>query len=219
MTLRHVCRAGAIGLGLAGLLAMGTPASASEPAFGAGSAGSVNMVQDDEPVTIEPVAPCETGGAPSGDSGGVGVSGVVSYGASGSSCTTDPATGEATVEVTGKRFRLEEIDSAGVPRLKISSYSMRCATGGTGSSSSFTVTGLSGVDVPEEIPPNYTITFAGPTPTAPPSAILVINETIIPDPADGSMSVNLLHLTLNPQGPLEERGEVIVGSVRCEPAS
>jgi len=210
MTLRHVCRAGAVGLVLTGLFAAAAPASAAAVAMGTGTAGSVDMVLDEEPVTVEAVAPCQTGGVPSGDSGGVAVSGVVQYGESTSTCTLDPASGVASVEVSGEKFRLEEIESAGVPRLKITRFAARCQTTGTGSNASFQVTGLSGVDVPEQIPPNYTVTFPG--------ATLVINETIIPEPADGSLSMNVLHLRLNPTAADPSGGDVVVGAVHCDPS-
>lgn len=210
MTLRHVCRAGAVGLALTALLATAAPASAAAVPLGTGTAGSVDLVVDEEAVAVEPVAPCQTGGVPSGDSGGVGVSGVVQYGESTSSCTIDPVTGFATVQVDGERFRLEEIDSAGVPRLRITSFTVRCQTTETGSNASFQVTGLSGVDVPEQIPPNYTVTYPG--------ATLVINETVIPDPPDGSLSMNVLHLHVNPSAADPDGGDVTVGSVHCDPS-
>lgn len=200
----HVCRAGAVGLALAGLLASAVPAAAAAVPLGTGTVGSVDLLVDEEAVSVEPVAPCQTGGVPAGDSGGVGVSGVVQFGASTSSCTIDPATGLASVTVDGEKFRLEEIDSAGVPRLKIASFTASCQTTDTGSTASFQISGFSGVDLPEQIPQNYTVTYPG--------ATLVVNETIIPDPPDGSLTMNVLHLRL------DDGGEVVVGSVHCDPS-
>src|SRR5690606_38997638 len=104
MTLRHVCRAGAVGLALTGLLATAAPASAAAVPLGTGSAGWVDLAVDEESVAVESVAPCQTGGVPSGESGGVAVPGVVQYGEAASSCTIDPATGYASVAVTGEKF-------------------------------------------------------------------------------------------------------------------
>ena len=40
---------------------------------------------------------------------------------------------------------------------------------------------------------------------------------LLPDPADGSMTVNLMHVWLFPEGVALAHGEVVVGTVHCAP--
>ena len=61
-------------------------------------------------------------------------------------------------------------------------------------------------------------TIANPSVGQPPLATVTFNETIVPSPPDGSMTVNVMHIRSSRRaGP--NTGDVVVGSVHCAPVS
>lgn len=184
-------------------------------AYARGTAGTVAATIEGAPVTVDAVAPCDTVGPPQGGSGDVSVAGVVTFGGASSRCAVDDAGELASVEVTGGRFRFDALREYGGPRIRLASYSARCNTTLTGSSSWVQFSGASGFSVPEDLPANHVVTIPG-RGGQPPLATITLNETIVPSPADGSMTVNLMHIRLFPQGG-PDRGDVVVGSVHCAP--
>jgi hypothetical protein len=127
------------------------------------------------------------------------------------------ATGEAKVEVTGREFRLNALAPYGGPVIKISSFSLTCSTDANGSRSSIRMTGLSGIPVPNPIPANHTVINPGVGSDSPPVARIIVNEVITPIRPDGGITVNLMHLTLFPEGAAIDGGAVVLGSVSCSP--
>jgi hypothetical protein len=214
MTLRRtLCTAT---LALTGTLLVTVPAQAAPgDAVASGSAGAVHLQQGGAPVVVDPIAPCETGGQSQGSSGQVAVPNVATYNNNASTCTIDEAGEIASVEVTGGSFRFDALRAHGGPRIRLASYTAKCNTTLTGSSSSIQFSGLSGVDVPEQLPANHVVTVPGAN-GAPPIATVTFNELIVPSPADGSMTVNLMHIRMFPQGgPVS--GDATVGTVHCAP--
>lgn len=192
------------------------PAQASPgDAFAKGSSGAVDATIAGEPVTVDAIAPCDTEGPPQGSSGEVSVSGVVTFASGASECTVNDAGELASVEVTGGRLRVDALRDHGGPRIRLASYEARCHTTLTGSSSWVQFSGASGFDVPEDLPANHVVTIPGED-GEPPLATITLNETIVPSPADGSMTVNLMHIRLFPQGG-PDSGDIVVGSVHCAP--
>ena len=163
-----------------------------------GSVGWTHALAQGQVVAIDNLAACTTGGMSAASTTGAGGIGFVTYGPGKSTCGSD------TVTVTGRRFRLDGLTPQGGPVITIGSFSASCSTTPGGSRSVISVTGLSGIEVPNPIPANYTVTM-------PMVAKIVVNEVITPDPPDGSMTVNLLHVTVF------DSGEVVVGSVSCSP--
>lgn len=218
MTLRRTLRA--VGLSLTGLVLVAVPAQASPgDAVAEGSVGSVDVLMDGEPIVIDPIAPCETGGPPQGSAGEVAVAGFISFASGSTECTIDDAGEVATAEITGGRFRLDGLRPHGGPRIRLSSFTAWCRTTLTGTSSWVQFSGLSGIDVPDELPPNYEVTIPGLAEGDPPLATVTLNETVVPDPPDGSMTVNLMHVRMFPEGPGPDGGDIVVGSVHCAPVS
>jgi len=219
MTLRRTLRATVLSVTAMTVTALvAAPAQAAPgDAVAEGSVGSVNVQLDSEPITVDPIAACHSDGPPQGSSGTVAVEDFVTYTNGTSTCTVDDAGEIASVEVSGGRFRLDGLRDFGGPRIRLSSFTARCDTTLTGSSSSIRFSGLSGVSVPSDLPPNYQVTIANPTAGQPPLATVTFNESIIPNPPDGSMTVNVMHIRLFPQGPGENTGDVIVGAVHCAP--
>lgn len=192
------------------------PAQASPgDAVARGAAGTVDATVAGEPVTVDAIAPCDTVGPPQGSSGEVSVAGVVTFASGSTKCTINQAGELASVEVKGGRFRLDALRDHGGPRIRLSSYEARCHTTLTGSSSWVQFSGASGFDVPADLPANHVVTIPG-ADGEPPLATITLNETIVPNPADGSMTVNLMHIRLFPQGG-PDSGDIVVGSVHCAP--
>ncbi len=199
---------------VAGLAFAVVPAQASPgDAVAEGWAGSVTIGD----VTVEPIAPCSTEGAPTGQSGEVSVPNVVTYASGNSTCTVDDAGEIAKTTVTGGRFRFDALRQYGGPRIRLSSFSAKCETTLTGSSSSIQFSGLSGVSVPSQLPSNHVVTIPG-GPNGKPKATVTFNELVLPSPPDGSMTVHLMHIRMFPQGG-PTSGDAYVGTVHCSPVS
>jgi hypothetical protein len=185
-------------------------------AVATGSVGAVHIAQDGVPVVVDPIAPCATGGAPQAGSGQVTVQNVATFDDGASTCTIDAAGEIASAEVTGGGFRFDALRAHGGPRLRMTSYTVRCDTTRTGSTSSVQFSGLSGVDVPDQLPANHVVTIPG-ADGAPPVATVTFNEVVVPSRPDGSMTVHLMHIRLFPRGG-PASGDATVGTVHCAPA-
>jgi len=185
---------------------------------GHGSVGWTNALVQGHPISIESIATCTVGGVTSASTNGAAATGFVNYGKGKSTCGTDTTTGAAKVTVTGTKFIFDGPKTYGGPVIKLTSFSISCSTVENGSQSSIKITGLTGVTVPSSIPANYTVDIPGTQPGSPPIARVVLNEVILPDPPDGGLIVNLMHVTLFPEGVAIDSGEVVLGSVSCSPA-
>jgi hypothetical protein len=217
--MRNMRRAGAAGLvSLAALVFTQVPAHADESATGSGSIGSAYAFSEypQVDVNIDALARCEVGGVSTASTPGATGRGFVSFGTGNSSCTTE-AEGAAKVTVSGRRFSLEGLRAYGGPLIKIANWSASCTTTENGSSSNISLSRVSGIQLPGTIPANHTIMIPGRHATDPPVAKIMINELLLPDPADGSMTVNLMHVWLFPEGVALAHGEVVVGTVHCAP--
>lgn len=178
-----------------------------------GNAGSVTIGQ----TTVEPIAACSSEGPPEASAADTTVPNVVTYSDTRSTCAIDDAGEVATANVTGGRFRFDALRQYGGPRIRLASYTATCETTVTGSGSSFTFSGLSGVTVPPQVPSNHVVTIPG-GPDGKPRATVTFNESVVPDPPDGGMTVHLMHIRLFPEGgPIS--GDAYVGSVHCSPVS
>jgi hypothetical protein len=219
---RSVTRASLVGLAAAGLVLTGLVApsasAAPEEAIASGSVGSVDATYDDDSVQLDDLASCATDGVDSAASTPVVVRGFLEFGDGSSTCAMS-GDGVASADVDGRLFRLDVLRDYGGPRIRMTDYHAQCATTENGSTASFHLGGLSGMSVPPSLPPNYVVTIPGPGPGAPPLAKVTLNETITPDPPDGSMTVNIMHIHLFPDGSPsgEVGGEIVVGSVSCAP--
>ncbi|HEV7648913.1 MAG TPA: choice-of-anchor P family protein [Actinophytocola sp.] len=217
--MRYARRTGVLGLAVAGLALAGvSPAHAvPEEAIASGSVGSVDATYDDAAVEVDPLAECATDGENAADSAAYEEDGFLEFGRGSSTCTLGDD-GVASAETEGKLFRLDALRPYGGPRIRMTNYSAECSTTENGSTASFHIGGLSGISVPASLPPNYEVTIPGPGPGAPALATVTFNESIVPDPPDGSMTVNIMHIHLSPDGPANGMdGEIVVGSVSCSP--
>lgn len=205
------------GLLLATLTGFSDTAAAAEPeSTSAGSVGAVDVVMDGEEIVQPPIAECDVTGRKNNTTAGVKVGDVASFGRSNTKCRWD-GQGNAHVEAKGRSFSTRALVEWGGPRIRISSYTVSCRTTGNGSAASFELRGLRGIEVPDRIPSNYTVTVPGRIEGSAPLAKVVLNELIAPSPPDGSMRLNAMRIELFPDGGGPNSGDITVGTVACDP--
>ena len=200
-----------------GLVAAAPPAWAANPA-GVASVGSAEFTKAGTRVTVAPLAPCAVDGTTSNSSEAVSRTGV-RFGAGTSSCTTtvvDPAnnTTTTTSEAIGTDFELSALVSAGGPRLRVGKWKVTCTGTESGTSAGWAADGLQGFPgLPEQIAPNHVHQVKAGDGTV--LATATFGETILPDPNDGSIAMNLLHLRFTEAS--TATGDVVLGSTACSP--
>ncbi|WP_233573789.1 hypothetical protein [Amycolatopsis panacis] len=198
---------------LTGLL-LGTAAHAAEvTSTGWGSAGSLDLLVDGEHVVTGELARCDADGPLSARSDGGVAGNVADFGFGGSTCGRTGAV--ATAQGGGQRFETDLLRRWGGPVLKVRTYSSGCSTTESGSTGSMSIGEVSGLTVPSSIPANYSITIpGGEAGTA--MATVTLNETVTPQPADGSLVTHAMHLKLFPQGG-PASGDLYLGTAACNP--
>ncbi|GAA5118058.1 hypothetical protein [Haloechinothrix salitolerans] len=222
---RSVRRAVAVAIagGLTAALTTAGPAAA-EPAdlparpraTASGFLGAVAVIVDDEQVVREPIAPCDVEGEQHAESGLVSVGqDIADFWGGTSDCTRDEQ-GNAHADVDGRYFSTSLLRRWGGPRIRVSSFAARCHTTSKGSSSVMELGGVYGLDLPENVSSNHTVTIPAPDEDDPPLAKVVVNELIAPQPPDGSLRVNAIRIELFPEGG-PASGEILVGSAACDP--
>jgi hypothetical protein len=126
----------------------------------------------------------------------------------------------STSTANGSKFALSALQAYGGPLIKIATYMVKCTANTNGTSASWSFGGLTGVTIPSQIPQNYTVPVqVGNTVLA----NLIFNEIILPNPNDGSLTLNMLHIVLFPNGTPPNTptlsGDIYVGSTSCSPTS
>ncbi|WP_034274155.1 choice-of-anchor P family protein [Haloechinothrix halophila] len=214
----------AIAGGLTAALATATPvaasAAAAEPpaqprAIGSGFLGAVAVTVDGEPLPVGPIGACDVAGEQHNETGLFPVDDVADFWGGTSDCTRDEQ-GNAHVDVDGRYFSTSILRRWGGPRIRVSSFAARCDTTTKGSNTVMELGGVYGLDLPENVSSNHTVTIPGPAEDDPPLAKVVINELIAPQPPDGSLRVNAIRIELFPEGG-PASGEILVGSAACDP--
>ena len=211
-------RVGAVTAALAlGLVTAAPPASAANPA-GVASVGSAEFSKAGTRVTVEPLAPCAVDGTTSNSSAAVSRTGI-RFGAGTSSCTTtvvdpDNATTKTTSEAHGTAFELSALVSVGGPRLRVAKWKVTCTGTESGTGAGWAADGLQGFPgLPEQIPANYPHEVKSGDGTV--LAVATFGETILPEPNDGSIALNMLHLRFTEASGLT--GDVVLGATACTP--
>lgn len=204
------------------VLASLAPASAAHAtAAGIASAGSASVVRNGNAITVAPVGPCSLTGRKNGSSAGARKNGVVAYGPSTSTCTTNRQAHTSRSTASGSTFTLSALTNYGGPTIKVASYSVTCAATTHGTNASWRFSGLTGVTVPKQIPNNYQVAVRAANGRL--LANVILNEVILPKPNDGSITLNMMHIVLFPNGvPKNTKpmsGDVYVGSTACSPTA
>jgi len=181
-----------------------------------GSVGLVDVVQDGTEIRVGPIAACDADDKPANSTPGieVGDGDLATYGRGESTC--DRTDGVATTKVSGERFSTSVLEEYGGPEIRVRSFGAECRTTENGSASSMELSGVSGFDLPEEIPPNHEVLIPGADADAPPLAKVVLNEFTAPDPPDGSLEMSAVRIELFPEGgPVT--GDIRLGLAACDP--
>lgn len=208
----------------AALTTAGTAAAAAEPptqpkATAGGLLGAVNVVIDGEPLAVGPIGACDVAGEQHNETGlfpvGTASTDVADFWGGTSDCTRDEQ-GNAHADVDGRYFSTSILRRWGGPRIRVSSFAARCDTTTKGSNTVMELGGVYGIDLPENVQSNHTVTIPAPDEGDPPLAKVVINELVAPQPPDGSLAVNAIRIELFPEGG-PASGEILVGSAACDP--
>lgn len=188
-------------------------AAAPVTSTGWASAGSVDVTVDNEHIVTGELAKCSVDGPLSARTQGGATGDVAAFGLGESGCGRSGAASIA--QASGHRFTAGVLKRYGGPVITVRTYSVKCATNETGSGGEVTIGAVEGIDVPERIPPNHRIVIpGGPAGTA--LATVVLNETVTPQPPDGSMVTHAVHIELFPQGG-PASGDLYLGTASCDP--
>ncbi len=210
-------RAGVVAFGIAaGLVVSAAPALAANPA-GVASLGFVEFTKAGRTSSLPTQAPCAVDGQTSNTAPAANDQPGFKFGGGTSSCTTkavgDDLT-ETTSEASGRSFELGALVSDGGPRLKVGSWKAVCVGKESGTDAGWQVGGLSGFPgLPAQIPSNHVHEVKSDEGVV--LATATFSEVVLPEPNDGSLAINALHIRFTPESSVT--GEVVLGSAACSP--
>ncbi|MEV6828870.1 choice-of-anchor P family protein [Amycolatopsis sp. NPDC051102] len=188
-------------------------AAAPVTSTGWAASGSVDVTIDNEHVVTGDLAKCTADGPYRGFTQGGATGDIAVFGSGDSGCGRSEDSSIAMA--SGRRFRATVLQRYGGPVLTVRTYSVKCSTTATGSLGEVTVGAVEGVTVPEQIPPNHRIVIpGGAAGTA--LATVTLNETVTPQPPDGSLVTHAVHIKLFPQGG-PASGDIYLGTAACDP--
>jgi hypothetical protein len=198
------------------LTAVPVPAFADGPAAtGAGAVGTVDVTVSGQPAHSGLIAPCLAGTTPANRTDPIAVGTDTWFGTATTTCTRNTG-GTAGVTVSGASFETRILSRYGGPVIRARTFKAACDTVENGSRGQIALSGITGFTVPSTIPANYTVTIPGASPDTRPMAVIVLNELIVPEPSDGSMVTNAMHIKLFPDGG-PASGDIVVGNAACAP--
>lgn len=188
-------------------------AAAPATSTGWASSGSLDVTVDNEHVVTGELAKCTVDGPYSARTAGGATGDVAVFGIGESGCGRSGAVSIA--QATGHRFTATVLKRYGGPVITVRTFSAKCATTETGSGGEVSIGEVEGITVPAQIPPNDRIVIpGGPAGTA--LATVVLNETVTPQPPDGSLVTHAVHIELFPQGG-PASGDIYLGTAACDP--
>jgi hypothetical protein len=206
------------------VLVLGTlvtaPAQAAQTTdAGTASAGAANVVRNGHTYAVPSVGACSLTTTQHGTSPGVTDVGIVSYGPANSTCAADTTAHTSKAVANGTNFTLSVLQSYGGPTIKVANYQVSCTATTSGTNAAWQFSGLSGITIPQQIPNNYVVSVK--TANGHLLANVTLNEVILPNPNDGSITLNMMHIALFPTGTLPGQiplsGDVYVGQTACSP--
>lgn len=200
---------------LTGALVAGGQATAwAEPATATASVGSLDVEIGNEHVVTGELAECSVDGPLTAKTAGGATGDFARFGGGDSNCGRTGAV--AVAEATGRRFETSLLKRYGGPVIRVRTFMAKCSTTKDGSLGYIEFGDVSGFTLPDSIPQNYRLTIAGGKGgTA--LASLTVNETVTPTPPDGSLVTHMLHIKLFPQGGGPAKGDIYLGTARCNP--
>ncbi|MFI5609003.1 hypothetical protein [Amycolatopsis sp. NPDC051903] len=187
--------------------------AADATSTGWGSTGSVDVLIDNQHVVTGELARCDADGPTSARTEGGETGDVAEFGLGATTCGRKDAV--AQVQAGGQRFEADVLKRYGGPAIKVRTYSAGCTTTQNGATGSISIGTVTGFTVPSSIPANYRVTIpGGEAGTA--LAAVTLNETVTPQPADGSLVTHAVHIQLFPQGG-PASGDIYLGTAACNP--
>jgi hypothetical protein len=196
-----------------------TAAASPTTAAGTASAGSANVTSDGHFYLVPDVGACTLPNTAHGTSQGVTQAGIVSYGSADATCTTDQAAHTSKSLANGHDFTLSALQPYGGPQIKIPSYQVTCTATTGGTNAAWQFSGLTGLTLPDQIPNNFAIPVKRADGRL--LANVIMSEVILPSPNDGSITLNMMHIILfpngTPPGTPSMSGDIYVGSTACSP--
>ncbi|MGK3207684.1 hypothetical protein [Amycolatopsis sp. MEPSY49] len=209
-------RAGLAGtLLVAGLCAGVAPAQA-EPQAGVANIGSASFTKAGSTITVPTQGHCSVEGPTSATAQVVTKTGIT-FGGGTSSCTTtvtDPNTDatSTTSTATGKNFELSALVSAGGPRVKLSTFTVKCVATQTQTNANWSYGGMSGIpNPPSPVPVGYVSPIKKSNGTVLANAVFNIQNL----PGDGSIGLTMLRIDFLPASGVS--GQVVLGHTSCSP--
>ncbi|QFU93479.1 choice-of-anchor P family protein [Amycolatopsis sp. YIM 10] len=196
-----------------GLLVSAGAAQAAPVASASATAGTVDVTAGEQTVREGPIAECRLGVQDTANSPGV-EAGTTKFGKTESQCSRAADTGFATSMVRGQRFETKVLRKYGGPVIKVRSFSARCDTTTNGASGLVELSDVTGIEVPPSVPANHTVLIPGDEGKT--VAKVVLNEIVVPEPPDGSLTTRAMRIELFPEGGPAE-GEIVVGAASCAP--
>jgi hypothetical protein len=201
---------------LTGALVAGGASASAEPAPARASAsvGSVDVEIGDQHIVTGELAPCDVDGPLTANTAGGSIGDFARFNGGDSRCGRTGAV--AVGEAAGRRFETTLLKRYGGPVIKVRTFLAKCSTTKDGSLGYIEFGDIIGFTLPENIPQNYRQTITGGKGgTA--LASLTVNETVTPTPPDGSLVTHMLHIKLFPQGGGPAKGDIYLGTARCDP--
>jgi hypothetical protein len=188
-------------------------------AAGTASAGSADITSDGHFYLVPDVGACTLPNTAHGTSPGASQAGIVDYGPADATCTTDQAAHTSKSVANGANFVLSALQPYGGPQIKIANYQVTCTATTSGTNAAWQFSGWTGLTLPDQVPNNYTIPVK--TTSGQLLANVIVSEVILPNPNDGSITLNMVHIILFPNGtpagtpPMS--GDIYVGTTACSP--
>ncbi|WP_290051297.1 hypothetical protein [Amycolatopsis solani] len=199
----------------AALAATATPALAT-PQPGVADIGSAQFTKAGSTITVPTQGHCSIDGPTSTTAAAVTQTGI-KFGGGTSSCTTtvtDPDTDATSTlsTATGKNFELSALVSAGGPRVKLSTFTVKCTATQTQTNASWSFGGMSGIaNPPSPVPVGYVSPIKKSNGTVLANAVFNTQNL----PGDGSIGLTMLRIDFLPASGIS--GQVVLGHTSCSP--
>lgn len=188
-------------------------AAAPVTSTGWASSGSLDVLLDNEHIVTGELAKCTADGPLGARTQGGTTGDVATFGVGETGCGRSGDV--AIAQASGHRFTASVLKRFGGPVITVRTYTAKCATTATGSGGEVSIGTVQGIEVPSQIEPNHRVVIpGGPAGTA--LATVILNETVTPQPPDGSLVTHALHIELFPQGG-PASGDVYLGTAACDP--
>lgn len=200
---------------VAGLTAAPAPAQAT-PQPGVADIGSAEFTKSGTTTTVPTQGHCSIDGPTSTTAQLVSKPGIT-FGGGTSSCTTtvtDPNTDATTTTstATGKNFELSALVSLSGPRVKLSTFTVKCTATQTQTNASWSYGGMTGIpNPPSPVPVGYVSPIKKSNGTVLANAVFNTQNL----PGDGSIELTMLRIDFLPASGI--MGQVTLGYTSCSP--